>query len=183
MTLSLHIDIADKEIAHNVREGYIAAIPELLLSSHNATYEVTEHNNALLLKHQGSILWQAALPIRMADLIQHSVSLMMQAHNHTDIDLGAWILQPLTQMLILRQDEANVCELTEKETALLAFLYKCGAQGAAKDAMMREVWGYHPDVETRTMDTHLYRLRQKLENMSPQAPQIIVEDGYYILKL
>jgi DNA-binding response OmpR family regulator len=71
--------------------------------------------------------------------------------------------------------------LTEKEVQLLRFFHQNKGQDMAKDKLLKEIWGYHPDVETHTLETHIYRLRQKIEE-DPNAPDILLngKEGYLI---
>jgi Transcriptional regulatory protein, C terminal len=74
------------------------------------------------------------------------------------------------------------CELTEKETELLAQLYHAGEAGEDKETLLAAVWHYHPEAETRTLDSHLYRLRQKLADLPPTIGlEIISQQGVYRL--
>lgn len=71
--------------------------------------------------------------------------------------------------------------LTEKECQLLRFFHQHRGVLFLKEALLQELWGYHPDVETHTLETHIYRLRQKLEK-DPNNPEIILnsKDGYFL---
>ena len=74
-------------------------------------------------------------------------------------------------------------ELTDTEVQILCYLYVAAQQPISRQDLLDNVWGYHKDVETHTLETHIYRLRQKLER-DPAAPEILVTaaDGY-VLKL
>ena len=71
--------------------------------------------------------------------------------------------------------------LTEKEVALLHALYDACGEVVDRDVILDCVWGYHKDVETHTLETHIYRLRQKIER-DPSEPEILktAENGYYL---
>jgi DNA-binding response OmpR family regulator len=76
----------------------------------------------------------------------------------------------------------NLCDLTEKETALLAHLHRAGEAGVDREALLAELWGYHPDAETRTVDSHIYRLRQKLAELPTlEGIEIAAQQGRYML--
>lgn len=82
----------------------------------------------------------------------------------------------------LRDDAANLrIRLTEKEAAILVFLHRTGGKAVSRLDLLREVWGYHPSVTTHTLETHVYRLRRKIEAHPGKARLLITEDGGYRL--
>lgn len=84
------------------------------------------------------------------------------------------------EILNLRNKE--VVRLTEKEVSILQYLYKIRDRIVSKSELLQEVWGYNPDVTTHTIETHIYRLRQKVEQEDKNAQLIITEEGGYFLK-
>jgi DNA-binding response OmpR family regulator len=73
--------------------------------------------------------------------------------------------------------------LTDKETGILKFLYRAGAQVVARQVLLNEVWGYNAAVTTHTLETHIYRLRQKIEIDPANARLLLTERGGYRLDL
>ena len=73
-------------------------------------------------------------------------------------------------------------KLTDKERDILLTLIGAGGQPVTRQALLDEVWAYAPGVETHTLETHIYRLRQKIE-ADPADPRIVLTDdaGYKIL--
>jgi DNA-binding response OmpR family regulator len=71
--------------------------------------------------------------------------------------------------------------LTEKEAAILKFLYRAGARAVARQVLLNEVWGYNAGVSTHTLETHIYRLRQKIEPDPTNVRLLITEGGGYRL--
>lgn len=63
-------------------------------------------------------------------------------------------------------------KLTEREVKMILYLYKMKGQIINKHQFLQEVWGYHPDVSTHTIETHIYRLRQKVEK-NDKSPELI----------
>ncbi len=109
-----------------------------------------------------------------AHLRQHAAS------EDAVVQIGGYSFQP-AQKLLVRQADGHKIRLTEKETALLKFLYRSGDRVVERDTLLGEVWGYNAQVSTHTLETHIYRLRQKIE-ATPQEPQILVtEAGGYRL--
>jgi len=82
----------------------------------------------------------------------------------------------------LRHGDANLrIRLTEKEAAILAFLYRVGERAVPRQELLTEVWGYHPEVTTHTLETHIYRLRRKIEADPAKACLLITVAGGYRL--
>lgn len=77
---------------------------------------------------------------------------------------------------MLRRDDGTMLRLTEKERDILVALHECGAAGMDRQSLLDAVWGYAADVETHTLETHIYRLRQKIES-DPGTPVLLVTEG------
>jgi len=71
--------------------------------------------------------------------------------------------------------------LTEKETSILKYLYRAPGHSASRDELLAEVWGYNAGVTTHTLETHIYRLRQKIELEPNSARLLLTESGGYRL--
>lgn len=93
--------------------------------------------------------------------------------------LGPYTFKPAAKMLI---DEADKkIRLTEKETNILKFLYRAQDGVVAREVLLHEVWGYNASVTTHTLETHIYRLRQKIEPDPSNARLLVTESGGYRL--
>ncbi len=95
--------------------------------------------------------------------------------------LGPYTFKPSMKMLIDEKDKK--IRLTEKETNILKFLYRASEGPVARDVLLHEVWGYNAGVTTHTLETHIYRLRQKIEPDPSQARLLVTESGGYRLAL
>lgn len=93
--------------------------------------------------------------------------------------LGPYTFKPAMKMLIT-EDERKV-RLTEKETNILKFLYRSPEGVVPRDVLLHEVWGYNAGVTTHTLETHIYRLRQKIEPDPSNARLLVTESGGYRL--
>src|SRR5258707_14551361 len=83
--------------------------------------------------------------------------------------------------MLLDQSGKKKIRLTEKETAILKYLYRAGSRVIGRDTLLGEVWGYNAGVTTHTLETHVYRLRQKIERDPSQAEILVTEPGGYRL--
>jgi DNA-binding response OmpR family regulator len=88
--------------------------------------------------------------------------------------VGPYTFHPAAKLLI--DQASNKIRLTEKETAILRHLYRAGRRAVSREALLRDVWGYNAAVTTHTLETHIYRLRQKVE-IDAANPTILVTEG------
>ncbi|MEL6934942.1 MAG: response regulator transcription factor, partial [Pseudomonadota bacterium] len=93
--------------------------------------------------------------------------------------LGPYTFKPALKMLMT--DDNRKIRLTEKETNILKFLYRSPDGVVARDVLLHEVWGYNAGVTTHTLETHIYRLRQKIEPDPSNARLLVTESGGYRL--
>ena len=81
----------------------------------------------------------------------------------------------------LQSENGGRIRLTEKETAILTFLHGKAARPVPRAELLKEVWGYNPAVTTHTLETHIYRLRRKIEADPANAALLLTEAGGYRL--
>ena len=93
--------------------------------------------------------------------------------------VGPYTFKPAAKMLI--RDDNRKVRLTEKETAIIKFLLRAGEQVVSRDVLLHDVWGYNAGVTTHTLETHVYRLRQKIERDPAHAEILVTEGGGYKL--
>lgn len=93
--------------------------------------------------------------------------------------VGPYQFRPSAKMLVDAQEKK--VRLTEKETAILKYLYRAGQKVIGRDVLLAEVWGYNSGVTTHTLETHIYRLRQKIEMDPSNAEILVTEAGGYRL--
>jgi DNA-binding response OmpR family regulator len=94
--------------------------------------------------------------------------------------IGPYSFRP-AQKLLLHGATHRKVRLTEKETAILKFLLRAGAKPVGRDVLLDQVWGYNAGVTTHTLETHIYRLRQKIETDPSKAVFLVTEPGGYRL--
>ena len=121
-------------------------------------------------------------PFRMAVLLAQ-VRAHLRQHNQSDDAIflvGPYKFQPAAKMLVVGDGQKKI-RLTEKETAILKYLYRVGNKTVSRETLLGEVWGYNAAVTTHTLETHVYRLRQKIEVEPSAARFLITEPGGYRL--
>ncbi|MEQ8440778.1 MAG: response regulator transcription factor [Alphaproteobacteria bacterium] len=94
--------------------------------------------------------------------------------------VGPYSFRPAQKLLLLEEQNKKV-RLTEKETAIVKYLYRAGQKVVSRDKLLGEVWGYNAGVTTHTLETHVYRLRQKIEADPSNAEILVTEPGGYKL--
>jgi DNA-binding response OmpR family regulator len=108
-----------------------------------------------------------------AQLRQH------EASEDAVFGIGPYTFKPGSKLLLTEKN--SKIRLTEKETAILRFLYRAGQRMVTRDVLLHEVWGYNANVTTHTLETHIYRLRQKIEKEPGNAKILVTESGGYRL--
>tara|TARA_R110002012_G_scaffold250232_1_gene427932 strand:- start:505 stop:1200 length:696 start_codon:yes stop_codon:yes gene_type:complete len=94
--------------------------------------------------------------------------------------IGPYSFQPSAKILVETTTEKKI-RLTEKETSILKFLFRAGDKPVSRETLLDEVWGYNAGVTTHTLETHVYRLRQKIEKDPSNATILVTEPGGYKL--
>jgi DNA-binding response OmpR family regulator len=121
-------------------------------------------------------------PFRLNVLLARLRAHLRQSEHRDDavFEIGPYTFQPGAKLMTDPARRKKV-RLTEKETAILRFLFRAGQRSISREVLLQEVWGYNSGVTTHTLETHIYRLRQKIEK-DAAVPQILVtEAGGYKL--
>lgn len=103
-------------------------------------------------------------PFKFAILLARIRAQLRQHEQSEDatFTIGPYTFKPGQKILI--DEKGDKIRLTEKEASIIRFLYRAGDQVVSRDTLLEEVWGYNSGVTTHTLETHVYRLRQKLKN-------------------
>ncbi len=120
-------------------------------------------------------------PFKFAVLLARIRAQLRQYEASEDavFQIGPYIFRPGSKMLTT--EKGSKLKLTEKETAILRYLYRAGTRVVSRDTLLSEVWGYNAHVTTHTLETHIYRLRQKIETDPSSARILVTEPGGYKL--
>lgn len=123
-----------------------------------------------------------AKPFRLAELLARLRAQLRIFESSEDavFNIGPFVFRPSAKQLTDLEKNRRI-RLTEKEAAILKFLYRAGPRPVARQVLLNEVWGYNAAVTTHTLETHIYRLRQKIEADPSNARLLITEGGGYRL--
>ncbi|MBP1851927.1 response regulator transcription factor [Rhizobium halophytocola] len=118
-------------------------------------------------------------PFRFAVLLARIRAQLRQHENSEDatFSVGPYLFKPSQKLLTT--DEGKKIRLTEKEAAIIRYLYRAEQKVVTRDVLLEEVWGYNSGVTTHTLETHVYRLRQKIERDPSRAEILVTENGGY----
>ena len=121
-------------------------------------------------------------PFRFAVLLAR-IRAHLRSHEQSEdavFAIGPYEFRPAAKILI--DQKGRKIRLTEKETNILKYLYRAGAKAVSREELLTEVWGYNAGVTTHTLETHIYRLRQKIEPEPGQARLLLTDAGGYRLQ-
>ncbi len=167
-------DMDGREVCRLLRRGGVRA-PILMLTGAD-----TEADTILGLNSGANDY--ITKPFKLGVLLARIRSQLRQHERSEDavFTIGPYTFRPSAKSLI--DDSAGKkVRLTEKEAAILKFLIRAGDQVTGRDVLLNEVWGYNSGVTTHTLETHVYRLRQKIERDPSNAELLVTESGGYRL--
>ncbi|KQS83918.1 MULTISPECIES: response regulator transcription factor [unclassified Rhizobium] len=118
-------------------------------------------------------------PFRFAVLLARIRAQLRQHEQSEDatFTVGPYTFKPGQKLLTL--ENGQKIRLTEKEAAIIRYLYRADQKVVTRDVLLEEVWGYNSGVTTHTLETHVYRLRQKIERDPSNAEILVTENGGY----
>ncbi|ADK99695.1 Transcriptional regulatory protein WalR [Brevundimonas subvibrioides] len=121
-------------------------------------------------------------PFRFAVLLAR-IRAHLRSHEQSEdavFQIGPYEFRPAGKVLL--DAKGKKVRLTEKETNILKYLYRSGTKAVSREELLTEVWGYNAGVTTHTLETHIYRLRQKIEPEPGQARLLLTDAGGYRLQ-
>ena len=163
-----------REVARQMRERAIR-VPIIMLTGRTAEADTVAGLEAGANDY-------VAKPFSFSVLLSR-VRAQLRAFEQTEdatFEIGPYEFRPSTKLL--RTKEGRRIRLTEKETEILKYLYRAGGKAVARETLLSEVWGYNAAVTTHTLETHIYRLRQKVEPDPSNAQLLLTDTGGYRLR-
>ena len=142
---------------------------------------LTGHDTDTILGLESGANDYVTKPFRFAVLLARIRAQLRQHEASEDavFAIGPYTFQPSSKLLL--NPKGSKVRLTEKETAILRYLYRAGQKAVSRETLLQEVWGYNSGVTTHTLETHIYRLRQKVEKDAAAPSILVTEAGGYKL--
>ena len=168
-------DIDGRELCRLIRKQGVKC-PILMLTGHDTDSDTILGLNA---GANDYITKPFKFPVLLA-----RIRAQLRQHEQSEdaiFTLGPYTFKPAVKMLLTGDDKK--IRLTEKETNILKFIYRAAEGVVPRDTLLHEVWGYNAGVTTHTLETHIYRLRQKIEPDPSHASLLVTESGGYRLAL
>jgi DNA-binding response OmpR family regulator len=166
-------DIDGREAVRLLRKNGFKA-PVIMLTGHD-----TDSDTILGLESGANDY--VTKPFRFAVLLAR-IRAQLRQHDASEdavFAIGPYSFRPSSKVLL--NSKGQKVRLTEKETAILRFLYRAGQTPMSRETLLQEVWGYNSGVTTHTLETHIYRLRQKIERDAANPAILVTETGGYKL--
>jgi DNA-binding response OmpR family regulator len=166
-------DIDGREAARILRRNGFKA-PIIMLTGHDTDSDI-------ILGLESGANDYVTKPFRFAVLLARVRTLLRQYETSEDavFTIGPYTFRPSSKLLL--NLNGSKVRLTEKETSILRRLYRAGQRSVPRQTLLQEVWGYNSEVTTHTLETHIYRLRQKIEKNAIVPAILITEVGGYKL--
>ena len=166
-------DMDGREAVKLLRKGGFTA-PIIMLTGHD-----TDSDTILGLEAGANDY--VTKPFRFAVLLAR-IRAQLRQHEHSEdatFTVGPYTFRPAQKLMT--EGDGTKLRLTEKEAGIIRYLYRADRKVVNRDTLLAEVWGYNSGVTTHTLETHVYRLRQKIERDPSNAQLLVTEAGGYKL--
>jgi len=145
--------------------------PVILLQDNSDNLEET---------YSANVQYVIKKPFRISTLITSIIKCInnFEQGDNSKISVGPYLFIPKRKLMI---NDSLEIRLTDKETAMISYLYFSNSDVVGRDELLHAIWGYNPDANTHTLETHVYRLRQKIEKNPSKAEILVTEEKGYRL--
>ena len=166
-------DIEGHEAVRILRKNGFKA-PIIMLTGHDT-------NSDTILGLESGANDYVTKPFHFTVLLARVRSQLRQHETSEDavFTIGPYTFRPSSKLLL--NPKGSKVRLTEKETSILRYLYRVGQRPVSREMLLQEVWGYNSGVTTHTLETHIYRLRQKIEKDAAAPVILVTQAGGYKL--
>ena len=172
----LDVDLPDmngREACRLMRSGGVAS-PVIMLTA-------SDSDEATILGLESGANDYVTKPFKFSVLLAR-IRAQLRSHEASEdavYHIGPYEFRPAQKLLV--DSKARKIRLTDKESNILKYLYRAGGKSVSREELLTEVWGYNASVATHTLETHVYRLRQKIEPDPANARILLTEAGGYRL--
>ncbi|PPR79397.1 MAG: Transcriptional regulatory protein KdpE [Alphaproteobacteria bacterium MarineAlpha2_Bin1] len=130
------------------------------------------------------IFFHTKLPIQFRDFVISIEKNLLILNNKKNkkVFIGDLIFYPYLKKIVNQNNIEKIIKLTDKENAIIEYLSKEENILVSKDVLLKEVWGYNDLVDTHTLETHIYKIRRKIEKDHKKPKYLMNEEGGYRLK-
>jgi DNA-binding response OmpR family regulator len=166
-------DIDGREVVRILRKNGFKA-PIIMLTGHGADSDI-------VLGLESGANDYVTKPFRFAVLLARIRAQLRlhEASENISFTIGPYTFRPSAKHLL--NPKGGKVRLTEKETSILRYLYRANQKPVPRETLLQEVWGYNSGVTTHTLETHIYRLRQKIEQNAATPAILVTESRGYRL--
>ena len=171
--------IVSNDALDNIDKKYLNFFRE---NEKKSIFLINKKNQKIILSEKGiNPKFIINIPLSLSNIIQAIESLIRERKNKmSDIIMGDFSLDALGRKISF--DKVHE-KLTEKETEILWNLLNKIDHKIPQKELLREIWGYDESIETRTLETHIYRIRKKLNSIGAKNYEIKNIDNSYVLSL
>lgn len=169
MTKKHSVDSIKVFCSDTAMKDHLGGAIKRFLPDLNWQYEDSEHSSDLVVN----------APLRLSQFLDRIKYTAEQKNSPQKLNLGIYILN-VPQNELTQTSDGSVIKLTDKEKEILLYLAR-SERPVPRDELLKAVWGYADSAETHTSDTHIYRLRQKIERDASNPEFLLMgESGYYL---
>ena len=139
-----------------------------------------ENSNHSEETHSAAVQYVIRTPFRISTLITSIIKCInnFEQDDNRKINVGPYVFIPKRKVMV---NDGTEIRLTDKETAMISYLHFSDLDVVCRDELLHAIWGYNSDVNTHTLETHVYRLRQKIEKNPSKAEILVTEESGYRL--
>ncbi len=121
-------------------------------------------------------------PIRLGELLARIRAQIRQFKSSDSAPFTIGLLEfTLANKMLSISGKPERINLTEKETFIIRMLVESFPTPVSKEVLLQEVWGFQSDLVTHTLETHIYRLRQKIKRLTATTYILTTENGYGLI--
>lgn len=169
-------DLDGREVCRILRRNGVAA-PVIVLTAS------TSDADAILSLDAGANDF-VTKPFRLGVLLARIRAQMRQYQSSADatFTIGPYLYRPGARLLVERANGREI-SLSDTENSILRLLCRAAGTPVTRQELYEQIWGFHAPLDTHTLQTHVYRLRRKIERDEGKPRILLSESQGYRLAL